>query len=346
MPIFTAEELKEIAIDTFERLDVPSAEAGIVADHLVEASLSGVDSHGVLRIPQYSEYIRQGRIVSGVEIEITQDTPSSALVNGNHGFGQIVVKKAMDLAVNKAKEFTISAVGVHNCSHTGRLGSYTVAATQEDMIGIIMVNAGGCGQQVAPFGGIGRRLATNPFSIAVPTGGEIPIVLDMATSMAPEGKVRDLHNKGERLPEGWIIDADGNPSTSTADFYEFPHGALLPFGGVLGHKGFGLSLIVDILAGGLSTAGCCHPDMPLDPHTDGAFICVIDIQKFTPLKTFYPQVQQLVEHVKSSPTAPGFDRIFVSGEPEALTREKRLKEGIFVNDVLWQKIQSIHTSDS
>ena len=346
MPTFTADELKGIAIDNFERLGVPSEEAEIVADHLIEASLSGVDSHGVLRIPQYSEYIRQGRVVSGAKIEITQDTPSSALVNGNNGFGQTGVKKAMDLAVNKAKEFTISAVSVHNCSHTGRLGSYTVAATREDMIGIIMVNAGGCGQQVAPFGGIGRRLSTNPFSIAVPTGGEIPIVLDMATSMAPEGKLRDLYNKGEELPEGWIIDSDGNPSTSTADFYDFPNGALLPFGGVFGHKGFGLSLIVDILAGGLSTAGCCRPDMPLDPHTDGAFISVIDIQKFTPLKTFYQQVQQLVEHVKSSPTAPGFDRIFVSGEPEAVTREKRLKEGIFVNDVLWQKIQSIHTSDS
>lgn len=344
MPTFTVEQLREIAIDSFEQLGIPTEDAEVVADHLIEASLSGIDSHGVLRIPQYAECIRQGRIVPDSKIEITQDTPSSALVNGNNGFGQIVAKKAMDLAVNKAKEFAISAVSVRNCSHTGRLGSYTVEATREDMIGVMMVNAGGCGQQVAPFGGISRRLSTNPFSIAVPTGGEIPIVLDMATSMAPEGKLRDLHNKGEELPEGWIVDSDGNPSTSTADFYDFPYGALLPFGGVSGHKGFGLSLIVDILAGGLSSAGCCGPNRPLDPRTDGVFICVIDIQKFTPLTTFYQQVRQLVEHVKSSPTAPGFDRIFVSGEPEALMREKRLKEGIFVDDVLWQKIQSIHMS--
>ncbi|HIO47113.1 TPA: Ldh family oxidoreductase [Candidatus Poribacteria bacterium] len=342
MPTFTAEQLKKIAVDNFERLDIPTEEAEIVADHLVEASLSGVDSHGVLRIPQYAEYIRQGRIVPRTKIEIMQETPSSASINGNNGFGQIVTQKAMELAIDKAKQFTISAVSVHNCSHTGRLGSYTATATKEDMIGIIMVNAGGCGQQVAPFGGIGRRLGTNPFSIAVPTGGEIPIVLDMATSMAPEGKLRDLHNKGEEVPEGWIIDSKGQPSTSTADFYDSPNGALLTFGSAVGHKGFGLSLIVDILAGGLSTAGCCRPDMPLDPYTDGVFICVIDIQKFTPLTTFYQQVQQLIEHVKSSPTASGFDRILVSGEPEALTRKKRLKDGIFVNDILWQKIQSIH----
>ncbi|HHZ91141.1 TPA: hypothetical protein EYN65_11605, partial [Candidatus Poribacteria bacterium] len=125
MPTFTAEQLKKIAVDNFERLDIPTEEAEIVADHLVEASLSGVDSHGVLRIPQYAEYIRQGRIVPRTKIEIMQETPSSASINGNNGFGQIVTQKAMELAIDKAKQFTISAVSVHNCSHTGRLGSYT-----------------------------------------------------------------------------------------------------------------------------------------------------------------------------------------------------------------------------
>ena len=351
MPTFTAEQLRTIGVNLFEAVGVPKRESEIVCQHLVEASLAGVDSHGVIRIPQYVEAIQTGRISPGAKYDVVQETPSSALINGNRGFGQVIAQQAISVAIQKARNSAISAVSVHNCGHLGWLAGYTMMAADEELIGMMMVNAGGGGQTVAPFGGTARRLATNPISIAVPsprggrervgTGKANPIVLDIATSVAPEGKIRAIRNRGEQVPEGWIVDHKGRSTTNPDDFYGPPPGALLPLGGAAGHKGFGLGFIIDILAGGLSGAGCSRADTPQEPSSDGALVVVIDIQKFTPLDDFYSRVAQLVAHVKSSPTAPGFDEIVVPGEPESREREKRLRTGIFVDETVWRQIRGI-----
>lgn len=342
MPTFTADKLRKFSIDIFEGVGVPYTEAEIVSDHLVDASLAGLDSHGVLRIPQYVNAIQvERKIVPGAKLEIVRDTTSGLLINGNFGFGQVIAHQAMELAIQKARETATSAVSVYNCFHTGRLGSYTAMAADEGLIGMMMVNAGGCGQWVAPFGGIAKRIGTNPISIGVPTGTGDPIVVDFATSTAPEGKIRALHNKGAEVPEGLIIDHQGQPATNTADFYGPPAGALLPLGGALGYKGFGLGLIVDIMAGGISGIGCCRPGVPQEPDSDGVFMIAIDIGQFTPLEEFYPRVTQLIEHVKSSPPVPGFSEVLVPGEPESRQKKHRTEHGIAIDNTTWSQIQEI-----
>jgi uncharacterized oxidoreductase len=207
------------------------------------------------------------------------------------------------------------------------------------MIGIVMVNAGGGGQSVVPFGGSARRLATNPFSIAAPTSGEFPLVLDIATSMAPEGKIRDHALRGAKLPEGWIIDSQGRQSCNPSDFYGPPAGSILPLGGVAGYKGFGMALMIDVLAGALSGAGCCGPENV--PARDGVLLIAIDIAQFSDRVAFYEHVGELIAYVKSCPVAPGFPDIFVPGEIEFREAQRRSKSGINVDDHIWQQIEAI-----
>jgi uncharacterized oxidoreductase len=339
MPVIRAEPLRRAVTDAFVAVGVPAAEAALVAEHLVEAELAGVTSHGVLRVPQYAEAIRQGRVVAGAELTVVRQTPSTAVLDGNGGFGQVMARRAMDAAVEMANRTGVGAVTLFRCSHTGRLGSYTEHAARRGLIGLMMVNAGGHGQWVAPFGGTAGRLGTNPLSVAVPTGLDFPLVLDIATSVAPEGKVRALRTAGKPIPEGWVLAADGRPTTDPGDLYGPPRGALLPFGG---HKGFGLALVVDVLAGILSGAGCCtNPGAPLDGVTDGVFLTAIQVEAFCPRPVFEQQVGLLVRHVKSSPPAPGFAAVLVPGEPEARERARREREGIPIEEGVWQRMRAV-----
>ncbi len=345
MPIFTSEELKKISVDIFQAAGTSKDEAEIVSEHLIEANLVGHDSHGVIRISQYMKLIEDGLLNPNAPLEIERETPATAVVNGNWGFGQIVAQKAMSLAIEKAGNCAIASVGVNNCNHIGRLASYVMMASERDMVGMIFVNGGGAAQSVVPWGGVGRRLATNPMAFAFPTskcgasGTGEPVVLDITSSVVAEGKVRVKRNREEQTPEGWLIDSEGNPTTNPMDFYGTPPGALLPMGGIVGHKGYGLSLVNDILAGVLGSAGCSRPHP--GRMGNGVFMIVIDIEKFTPISEFKKQVGTLVSYVKTSPTAPGFSEILVPGELEAREKKKRLKEGIFVGDETWKQIEEI-----
>ena len=336
MPVIAAEELEQLTHTLFQAAGGTRDEAAIVSRHLVEANLAGHDSHGVLRIPQYLRAIQSGELKLGANITVASDTPTTAVVDGGRGFGQTAGHQAMRLAIQKARQHGISAVASRNSYHTGRIASYPLMAAAEHLVAIVMVNAGGGGQSVAPFGGLSRRLATNPVAIALPSGGEFPILLDIATSVAPEGKVRDCHLKDKPVPAGWIIDAQGRPSTSPQDFYAPPGGALLPLGAAAGYKGFGLAFMIDILAGALSGAGCCRPEV-LESR-DGTLMIVIDIRRFVSLETFTQHVKTLVAHVKSCPPAPGFSDILVPGELEFREQKRRRREGVQVDAVTWQEI--------
>jgi uncharacterized oxidoreductase len=318
---------------------VPEPEAAVVADHLVEAELAGVSSHGIIRLPQYVQAVRQGRVVPDAPVTVRKETLAAAVLDGHHGFGQVTARRAMDRAVAIADRCGVGAVTLVNCSHTGRLGSYTEHAARQGKIGLMMVNTGGHGQWVAPFGGTAGRLSTNPLSIAVPTGTDRVLVLDFATSAAPEGKVRALWAAGKPLPEGWAVDAAGRPTADPANLYGPPRGALLSFGG---HKGFGLGIMIDVLAGGLSGAGCCSdPDAPLEGKTDGVFLLAVNIEAFCAPADFQEEVQRLIHHVKSSPPQPGFPEVFVPGEPEAQRRQQRLREGIPIEEGIWRQVQEL-----
>jgi len=318
----------------FETLGTPSNEAERVADSLVKANLAGHDSHGVMRIPQYVDGIKRGQIKPGAKIEVVRETPSTALLNGNWGFGQVIAEKGMKMSIEKAKAHFISAVGLFHCNHIGRLGEYTLMAAEQDMIGIVMCNAGPTGGKTAPYGGRARRLSTGPISAAVPAGKWKPFLLDFATSMVAEGKLRIKYYKGEKVPLGWIIDKEGRPTTDPKDFYE--GGAILPFGG---HKGYALSLLIDILGGALTGGGCVSSKEFVGGN--GTLMIVINTDGFTSLQEFKERTDALFETIKGTPTAMGFEEVMVPGEPELRMEEKRLKEGIYVEEKTWQDIAKV-----
>ena len=337
MPNFTQEQLEKITFDIFEAGGVPSDEAAIIAELLVASNLAGHDSHGVIRIPQYIGLIASGLIQPGAPMRTERETLVHALYNGNWGFGHVIAQRAMSIAIQKAKSNTVSAISIYNCNHIGRIGSYPMMAAEAGMVGITMVNAGGTALYVAPFGGRDGRLATNPIAIATPTRGGQPILLDITSSVVAQGKIRVAVNRGESVPLGWLTNSDGEPTQNPQDLMASPPGALLPLGGIVGHKGYALGLMIDILGGALSGAGCSGSGNTR--LQNGVLMIVLDIANFTPLDDFYDHVEGLVAHVKASPTAPGFDEILIPGEIEARQTARRLREGIPIDDETWRQIQ-------
>ncbi|MDW8048320.1 MAG: Ldh family oxidoreductase [Nitrososphaerota archaeon] len=334
MPIFPAKYLIDVGIRVFEAAGVPEDESKLIADLLVRANMVGQDSHGVIRIIQYVDAIQKGKVKPGAQIEVVRETPSTALINGNWGFGQVVAKKSMEIAIQKAKENGISTVCAFNLYHIGRLADYTEMASKYNMIGVAMVNST---RMVAPHGGRERVLSTAPLSYAFPTGSGMPLILDMSTSACAEGKIRIALHKGEKLPLGYIIDGEGNLSTNPEDLYR--GGAILPMGGeIAGHKGFGLAIVVEILAGILSGAGCAYEN---EKFGNGVFFQAINISNFMQPEEFKRRVDGLIKAVKSSKLRPGYSEILIPGELEYRMLEKRSKEGIYVPERTWKEIQAI-----
>jgi uncharacterized oxidoreductase len=339
MPTISVNRLREAITQIFCALGVAGPEAALLTEHLVEAELAGVTSHGVIRVPQYVQALEDGKVVPDARLQVLSETSCTAVLDGNRGFGQVMARRAMDFAIGIADRTGVGAVTLFRCSHTGRLGSYTEYAAGQGKAALMMVNAGGHGQWVAPYGGISGRLSTNPLSIAVPSGGDFPLVLDIATSVAPEGKVRALRAAGEPIPEGWAVTSDGRSTTDPGDLYGPPRGALLPFGG---HKGFGLAVMIEALAGGLSGAGCCwSPEAPLEAPSDGVFMVVFRVEAFCPLAVFHERIQQMIRHIKSSLLAAGFEAVLVPGEPEAIMRARRMREGVPIEEAVWRTLEAV-----
>jgi len=341
MPILTAEELTILAKEILEAAGATKEDARIVTGSLIRANLAGVDSHGVLRLPSYVQGLRNGAIKSGVKNEIVKETPSSLRINGNWGFGQVICSDAMSRVISKAKGSGIAAAGVFNCNHIGRLADYTQMAIEDNMIGFIAVNSDPC---VAPYGGRKIVLSTNPLSYGIPAGQEKPIIVDFATSVAAEGKVQAALAKGQQLPPGWIVDSKGRPSTNPADLYEPPlppiqaklAGALLPAGG---YKGYGLGLVIEILAGALTGSGCSEE--VTSGLTNGVFMQVLNIDKFVPLQAFKERVDNLIHVIRNSPKAEGFEEILIPGEPEFREHQRREKAGIPIPERGWATLQDL-----
>ena len=341
MPTFKPEILQDVGARIFAAAGATTDDATTVAKRLVEANLAGHDSHGVIRIPQYLKSIEAGEISTGVPVEISRETAASAVLDGQWGFGQVVASKAVDIGVAKAREAGVSAITVRNSNHVGRLGSYVEDAASQGVISLLFVNAHGAGVSTAPWGGTQPRLSTNPLAVGIPAAPPLvkaPMVLDMTTSAVAEGKIRVKKNRGEPLPDGWILNLQGEPTNVPDEFYGPPRGSILPFGGAMGgHKGFGLGVIVDILAGCLSGAQTTgHPQGRLG---NAFFFLFVDVAQFTPKDEFDETVCGLVSWVKSTPMLPGFDEILMPGEIEQREIAKRRREGLFIEDETWRQIQ-------
>ena len=225
MKYLTADQLQDICTRILDAAGSPHAESEAVCEVLVRANLFGHDSHGVMRIPQYVGQIRSGAIRPGTPIEIESETPASAVIQAHQGWGMVIARQAMRLAIEKARQVAIGTVVVRGSQHVGRVGEYPTMAAEEGMIGMAVVNSYGTTGSVAPFGGAERRLSPNPIAFAMPSGGPWPVMVDITTSVFPEGKIRVTRYAGKQLPEGVIVDADGNPTTDPAAFYGIPAGS-------------------------------------------------------------------------------------------------------------------------
>ena len=337
MPVLSHEYLHRAAFHIFRAEGVPESDAHTVARHQVKANLVGHDSHGVIRIPQYVELIRRGHIVPDAPFEVVEESPTTARVNGHWGFGFLVTEKAMRMAIEKARDQNVAAITVVYQSHIGRLGEYAAMAASEGMIGLITADSGAGPKAVAPFGGRERRLGTNPICIAVPSDLEATVLMDMATSAVASGKLLLARNRGAQIPSGWIIDRDGNPTTDANDY--FSGGALLPVGADQGHKGSGLSFMVEVFSGILTGLGFgIDPDAP---HNDGCFIAVFNVEAFRPLAEFKREVSEFAQFIKDTPPAKGFEEVMYPGEIEWRNEIQRRREGIYVEDDTWNQISAL-----
>jgi uncharacterized oxidoreductase len=330
------DQLEALAARIFAALGVPAGDAAWVARLLVRANLRGHDSHGVIRVPQYAGSIRKGETNPRPAIQVLQETPTTAIVDGDLGLGQVVARRATEVGLEKAARQGLAAVGVRRSNHIGRLADYAELAAEQGFVALVWTNAP-TAPSVVPHGGIARRLSTNPLAVAVPgAGGSVAISVDMATSIVAEGKVRVKRNRKEPLPAGWAIDPAGRPVSDPEVFYGPPRAGLLPAGG---HKGTALGLIVEVLGGILSGEGAIGERT--GPVHNGTFLVLIEVARFLPLLEFTGQVTDLVGWVKSATPAAGVAEVLVPGEPEARSEAHRRAHGIPVEAETWRQIEEI-----
>lgn len=334
---FTPAQLRDIATRILRGAGASADEAQLVADELVGANLVGHDSHGVMRLMQYADNIAQGFIRPGADFDVVRRNGSLAVVDGHFNFGQVTAGKSLELALELARATGTGTVLARNCNHVGRLGSYTERAAKAGFACLMAVNAPGPGG-VAPYGAKERRMGTNPISLAAP-GRPGPLVLDMTTSAVAEGKVRVAFQKGEKIPDGWIIDAEGKPTTDPAALYGPPAGALLPLGGPLGFKGFGLSVMLDVVCGILSGSGVARNDLPAGAN--GVWLYAIDIGQAIGEADYWEWFDKYAEHIKSAAKLPGVSEILFPGEVEAARQREREARGIAVPEKTWELLTGL-----
>ena len=317
--VFQAEELRRFATDALQEVGGSVDHARLIAEALVEADLADVSTHGMAMLPLYVRRLQRRLINPEPNIRIVRDSALHALVDGDNGAGHLVSIKAMAICVDKAKRNQVAVVGVRNSNHFGAAAYYSMMAVKEDLIGFSATNTPPC---MAPFGGTTPIFGNNPFSVAIPTGEGFPIVLDMATSNVAFGKVFRARQTGQKIPLDWALDRQGRPTDDADVAY---HAALLQ--GVGGHKGYCLSVAIDVLSG-ILTGALFARDIPPQGTGTGHFFAALDPEMFIPLDEFKRRMSQMMAQVKESSLAEGVDVVYLPGEKEHVSRERRLREGI------------------
>lgn len=333
---FSYEQLFNFSKNVFLKIGCNDEDALLAAKVLLSADVRGIDSHGIARLSGYVRLWDVKRVNANAQIKILHQTPSTATVDGDSGLGLVVAPKAMQIAIDKAKQIGTGWVSVQNSNHFGIAGYHAMMALKEDMIGICMTNAS---PLVAPTFSMERLLGTNPICVAIPAGNQPPFVADLATTTAANGKLEILQRKNETAPPGWIQDKNGNPSIN-------PHelkigGALLPLGGDKehgSHKGYALGAIVDIFSAVLSGAnyGPWVPPFPayvpmpanMPGKGIGHFFGAMRIDAFRPKEEFKIHMDQWIERFRSAKTVEGFEKVIIPGDPEREMEKVRMKNGI------------------
>jgi len=338
----TFDRLKTFIAEAMTRLGLPEADALTVATLMAEADLQGSDGHGVTRLPQYARRIKAGGFNVRPNIRVVREQAATALINGDNGMGHLVMKRAAEMAIEKARTTGIAWVNSQYSNHAGPASLYASMPLAHDMIGLYF--AVGNANHLPPWGGLDMLLSTNPIAAAIPAGAERPIVLDMATTVAAYGKVKSKALRGETMPEGWMIDREGKPLT---DPKRADEGMLLPLGGMeAGYKGYGLETIIGLLAGTLGGAAMGKDVIDFN-HDDnsvtntGQAICAINIAAFGEVATFKAAVDTLVRDIRNSERIPGVDRISMPGERSAETRIARGRDGIPIAPALMRGLDQL-----
>src|SRR5947199_7324310 len=337
MPMVQADRLTHIGAALLRAAGASEEEADAVAVGCVNANLAGHDSHGVIAIPTYIDRIKAGHIVPGAKWSIVQESPTTTVIDGHWGFGFYVNARAMELTIEKAKKSNVAACTVFRQSHVGRLAAYPLMAARAGMIGIATADSGRSPKVVAPYGGREARLGTNPISIAVPSDLDAPFYLDMATSAVAAGKVMLSVARGEQVPTGWIVGADGKQTTDPTQLRK--GGALLPLGGTEGYKGSGLAAMVEVLCGLLTGLG--FGVEPTGRHNDGCFMAVFNVAAFRPLKDLKKEVAEFARDLKATPPSEGSSGVFYPGEVEYIREQQRKVSGIDVEDATWDRLRAL-----
>jgi uncharacterized oxidoreductase len=336
VPRFPAEVLERFATELFVAAGVPADEAGVVARSLVGANLRGHDSHGLMRVPQYLGFVEQGEYRLGVDLVCEHETPAAVVCDGQWGFGQVQAHRLLDRLIPKAQALGVAAGAARHCGHIGRLGEYAERAAESGLILLATVNNCGAGQRVAPPGGTAPRLGTNPLCVGVPTGA-VPVVLDFGTSVVAEGKVRVYHINQSPVPAGWLLDRDGQPTTDPSVLYEQPSGSILPMGGTQAYKGFGLALVLDMLASGLSGGRTCFQGAPAAKGNNILFVA-FDPARFAGSDAMAREASGLAGFVRETPRAVGVDEILLPGDPEQKALRERSAQGVPLAEAHWERL--------
>ncbi|MEM2440135.1 MAG: Ldh family oxidoreductase [Candidatus Bathyarchaeia archaeon] len=325
-----AEDLFDFCVNILKRVGVNEENARMVADNLVMANLRGADSHGVARLPTYVERVLRGFIDPQGPIEIVKEHGATALIDAHNNFGQVAAVHAVNLATGKVRDFGVFCVGVRNANHFGMAAYYALKLVEKRLIGIVLSNGP---PAIAPWGGKKPMLGTNPICIGFPMSKGGSILLDMAVSVAARGKIRLAALKGEKIPEGWAFDENGNPTTDPAAALK---GTLAPIGGP---KGYGLALALDLLCGLITGSSYLQNVKALDdfsgPSGTGFFIEAIDVEAFIPYQEYEEKIAAYVKTIKDCPKREGVNEILLPGETKKREMERRAKTGIPLdNEVL------------
>lgn len=329
-----ADNLRAVVRAVVEHAGSVEREAALVAEQLVEANLTGHDSHGVGMLPRYVEVLGEGGLRPNERLRVVSDAGPLLMLDGNAGYGQVMAHDAMVLGIERAALHGVAVVGLANSHHIGRIGHWAEQCIAAGLVSIHFVNVLSR-PLVAPFGGRDARFITNPFCVGIPLPNGEPIVLDFATSRIAMGKVRVAYNKGERVKPDTLLDADGEPTTDPAVMFASPGGAILPFGE---HKGYGLAVACEILGGALAGGRTLHGPPAGSAIINNMLSFIVDPRRLGTAERLAHEAMAFADWVRASPPAAGVDRVRLAGEPEREARRARAAHGIPIDATTWQQI--------
>ena len=337
MPVIAHDDLRRIGRRIFIAAGSSEDEAWIVVDHLVEANLKGHDSHGVGMIPNYLRNLGNDKAKANEKGRIISDSGAFIVYDGARGYGQITAREATRLGIARAKENGVAVVALRNAHHIGRVGTYGEMCAAEGLVSISFVNLTDQRPAVAPWRGGDGRFGTNPVTVAIPgPTSDRPIIADMATSKIAMGKVRVARNKSQHVAPDTLLDDTGQPTTDPNVMYRRPRGALFTFGE---HKGYALAFICEMLAGAVTGSGTMRPErQDAESVTNGFLLIVIDPGRIVDRSWLTDEIAAMTDYVTASPARNPDEPVLIPGDPERISRAKRIAEGVPIDDETWREI--------